>query len=222
MGRPSGPSTRPPTGTFPGVSDGVASGGGTAASACRCIERPGPAADFCEGPFWSETKAANAPQTVRPAARNVSDASVSFWSNMTLNTFWASFRAAGETAQTVIVGFTTVTAARTVASLQAAGTAARASRSNTAPRAAPSGASPRRASRRRSRARPSASRCWSVRLLQCNCPAACAWVIPSRSQWTSARRYFSGSRSISSCSTGINSSEAAGPFVEVATAICPT
>ncbi len=49
-------------------------------------ERFGLATAFCEGPSWSETSAADAPQAIRPAARSVSDASVSFWSNMTLNT----------------------------------------------------------------------------------------------------------------------------------------
>ncbi len=123
---------------------------------CRRIRCSRPTSS--QAPLRSETRAADAPHAIRPAARRVADANVSFWNSMILSTSRVSSLAAAETDPGGQRGIHGGIAARTVASLQAGGTAARASRRNTAPSAAPSGASPRRASRALSRSRPSASR----------------------------------------------------------------
>ena len=82
---------------------GSGPGCGAAASAFRCIGGSGLAADFFEGSSWSETRAADAPHAIRPAARRVADANVSFWSNMILSTSRVNSLAAAETTPTVIV-----------------------------------------------------------------------------------------------------------------------
>ncbi len=111
----------------------------------------------------------------------------------------ASAAAVAETAPAV--------AARMVASARASGTAARAPSARIAVSA--SGATPRFTSRVRSRARPRASRLWSVPSGQESRRAASAYERPSRSQSTTASRYRAGSRATSSSMTSSTSSPSA-------------
>src|SRR3954467_1756370 len=102
-GRPSGASTRPWKATLPGVSSRVGSGGRTVDSP---LVRDGEcwlAAGFFEGSSARETKAADTPQAIRPAATSVTDTNVSFWSNMILSTSRVNSLAPAETTPTVIV-----------------------------------------------------------------------------------------------------------------------